>query len=452
MASSEMHVPWLRRLGYGVGDFGLVLSWQLAAIFLLFFSTEVLGLNPAVAGTIVLIGLLFDGVADVTVGVLADRWRQRLGGYRIWLAAGVPFLACGTVLLFWAPPLTGTALLVALVAIHLAFRLAYAVVAIPYGALSSAMTPDSRERGALVGVRQVFATIATLAVALSAQPLVNALGQGDTPRGFFLAALVFALVGALAVLVAWAAARERIGSNEASASAYKLSELAQLVFANSAFLRVAACQLCFALGSTAIVSGAPYFFSHVRNAPETLGPSLGVLIGGMVVFLPVWIALSWRIGKRVTWIVGAVWSAIALVGLSQLIGASLPVFLGAMAVAAFGFAAIQMTSFSMLPDTVEYGEWKSGVKVEAALYSALILVQKIAAGLAAWTVGLGLSWAGHSSATPMTGTAAAAFGSALFLVPAGVILFSLFAIWRYPISTAFHAQLHAEIEVRRKAA
>lgn len=421
MESSE-RLGWGARIGYGIGDFGLVLSWQLAAIFLLFFTTEVLGLDPALAGTLVLVGLIFDGVTDVGMGILADRWRAKLGGYRVWLLIGAPLLAGATALLFWAPPLAGAALVAAVIAIQLAFRLAYTIVAIPYGALTSAQTSDSRERGLLVGLRQVFATSATLVVALAAQPLVAALGDGEERRGFFLTAALLGGVGAVLILAAWASARERADFTSIAAPRYRLSEVLRLVLANTAFLRVAACLLCFALCSTTVVTGAPYFFSYVRDEPETLGLSLGVLIGGVVLFLPVWIALSRRIGKRATWIVGAIWSSIALIALSQLISAPLPVFLGAMAVAAFGFAAVQMTSFSMLPDTVEYGEWTSGVKVEAALYSAMILAQKIAAGAAAWAIGLGLSIAGHTAETPMDGAAAATFGTAMFLIPAGIIL------------------------------
>lgn len=449
MASSDGRLSWGRRLGYGAGDFGLVLSWQLAAIFLLFFSTEVVGLDPALAGALVLAGLIFDGVTDVGMGVIADRMRRRLGGYRVWLLIGAPLLAAATALLFWVPPFQGMELIAAVIAIQLTFRLAYTIVAIPYGSLSSSMTQDSRERGTLVGIRQAFATSATLVVALSAQPLVGALGQGNQQQGFFLAALVFGGLGAILILLAWASVRGAEREIPAEEPSYSISELSRLVMANGAFLRVAACLLCYALCSTIVVTGAPYYFSYVRNEPETLGASLGVLIGGVVIFLPVWIVISGWIGKRATWIVGAVWSSVALAALSQMTAAPLPEFLIAMALASFGFAAVQMTSFSMLPDTVEYGEWRSGVKVEAALYSALILAQKIAAGVAAWGVGVTLSAAGHTADTPLSGEAAQLFGLLMFAVPSGVILLSLIPVWGYPISSAYHAKLVEELDARR---
>jgi GPH family glycoside/pentoside/hexuronide:cation symporter len=436
------------RLGYGAGDYGLVLTFQLAGLFLLFFMTEVLGIPPLAAGLVVMAGLVFDGVSDIGMGVLADRLRGRLGGYRPWLLIGGPLLAGATALMFYAPPLDGPALLAAAVVAQFLFRAAFTIVAIPFGALSSAMTEDSRERSLLVGIRLTFASLAALTVALGVPPAVKALGGDDPARGFLFAAGAVGLLAMAFVWIAYAAAREP--KPEVSAAPhYRIADLPGMAARNGPFLQVAVCALLYATAQGLILAGAPYFFSFVRAEPETLGLSLGVMIGGVAVFVPLWTVIARRIGKRASWIVGAIWSVLALVGLSLSVSAPLPLFLLGMAAAAFGFAAINLVGFAMLPDTVEYAEWRYGVRVEAALFAALTLSQKVGVGLAAALSGFLLWQAGHSAATPMTGAGAQLFGAALFLAPAGLLAASIFAIWRYPLSTRLHARLVRALEWRR---
>lgn len=448
MTASPRSLPVWRMLGYGVGDFGLVLTWQSVGFFLLFFLTEIVGLDPALAGGLIFVGLVWDGVTDIAMGVVADRTRTRWGRYRPYLLLGAPLLAVSFAAVFWVPPLKGAALIAALLGIQLTFRLAFTVVAIPYGALSSAMTLDARERGTLSGFRITCSTLAALAVALAMPPLVEALGAGDLRRGYFHAAIVIGCCAAVIVVISFFATSEHHSSLE-SGEHYRVQELPRVIIQNTAFLRVAACMVCYATGQALVVSGLPYYFSYVRAEPAALGPSLAVLIAGVAVFVPIWTLIARRIGKRMTWIIGAVWSAVSLIVLALFAQAPLPVLLVAMSAAAFGFAAIQLTSFAMLPDTVEFGEWRSGVRVEAALFSALTLSQKVAVGVSAWILGMVLSSVGHTAQTPMTGASAEYFASILFLAPAATILVSLAAIWGYPISADLHARLVRDLRDRK---
>jgi GPH family glycoside/pentoside/hexuronide:cation symporter len=98
---------------------------------------------------------------------------------------------------------------------------------------------------------------------------------------------------------------------------------------------------------------------------------------------------------------------------------------------------------------VEFGEWQSGVRVEAALFAALTLSQKVATGIAAAGSGLMLELVGHSKLSPMAGAGAQAFGVMIFVAPALAIALSLLAIWRYPLSTALHARLVRALAWRR---
>jgi GPH family glycoside/pentoside/hexuronide:cation symporter len=336
--------------------------------------------------------------------------------------------------------------------IQLLFRLCFTIVGIPYGALSSAMTKSSDERGVLTGYRMTFSTFASLLVAVGVPPAVEWLGGASARLGYFLTASCVGCAAMLLILVCFASSREPQDDSIAASRIYRIGELPSLLTANDAFLRVAACIACQATSMAILLSGAPYFFTYVRSEPESLGPSMALLISGVALSIPIWTLVSRRIGKRATWMAGAAWAALAL-GLSAFVAQGpYPVFLAMVGLASIGIGAVVLTSFAMLPDTVEYGEWKTGRRVEAGLFSALVLAQKAATGFATWLIGLLLQWIEHSPQTPMTGAGAQLFGLALYLIPAALLTSSILIIRRYPLSATFHAQLVNDIAVRKRLA
>ena len=54
-----------------------------------------------------------------------------------------------------------------------------------------------------------------------------------------------------------------------------------------------------------------------------------------------------------------------------------------------------MNFWSIVPDTVEYGELRSGVRAEAFIFGFVTLVQKVALGLSSAFLGLYLGWIGY---------------------------------------------------------
>lgn len=91
------------RIGYGVGDFANNMMFTPVNIFVTYFFTNILGIGAGVVGTILLISRLFDGVSDLIVGILMEKFNSKHGKARPWLLWWcVPF-AISLVLLFTAP-------------------------------------------------------------------------------------------------------------------------------------------------------------------------------------------------------------------------------------------------------------------------------------------------------------------------------------------------------------
>lgn len=221
-----------RKVGYGAGDFGFNLFFSTASLYLLYYYTDVLGLPPATAGWIFAVALIWDAVFDPVMGYLASRTRTRWGRYRPYILFGAVPLAASWILIFVPTGLTGTALLLAALAFHVLFRTLYAVVSMPYLALTAVITSDSADRGVLAGVRMAFAATCGLFAAFSTLKFVSAFGGGQ--RGFLWTAVLFGALAALIFAVVFASTRERVESDQ-SAPEPSAADMLRMLRGNHAF-------------------------------------------------------------------------------------------------------------------------------------------------------------------------------------------------------------------------
>ena len=171
---------WGVRLGFGAGDLAQNLVFSAVGTYLLFFSTDVVGLAPSAVATMFLVVQLADALWNLFAGVLVDRHHPPWGKYRSYLLlAGIPF-ALFAVLCF-ANPLGNAGgawkTLYACTA-YAGFTLLFTLVNVAYGALGASLTRDTDEITTLTAVR-IFLANAGCLVAMAGVPLlVAALGGG----------------------------------------------------------------------------------------------------------------------------------------------------------------------------------------------------------------------------------------------------------------------------------
>jgi len=169
---------WKVRIGFGAGDFAQNLVYPAAAMYLLFFYTDVLGIAPSSAAAIFLVAQIVDFVWNPFAGAFIDSRTPRLGKYRTWLlAAGLP-LAALAVMCFWNPfgELGGILKTVYAAATYIAFSMSFTLVNVAYGALGASLSRDTDEITVLTATRIFLANAACLAVAAGVPILVGAFG------------------------------------------------------------------------------------------------------------------------------------------------------------------------------------------------------------------------------------------------------------------------------------
>lgn len=173
--SSSEQLYLTTKLAFGAGDIGPALTANLLVFFLLPFFTNVAGLNPSLAGSVLFIGKIADAINDPIVGILSDRTRTKWGRRLPWIIfSAIPF---GLIFfLQWVVPhfsdnqgLNTTLLFIYYLIIGVVFNLFYTAVNLPYQALTPELTQDYNERTSLNSFRFSFSIGASILSLILAQ-------------------------------------------------------------------------------------------------------------------------------------------------------------------------------------------------------------------------------------------------------------------------------------------
>lgn len=192
------------KIAYGAGDMGPAITANLLVFFLLYFFTNVAGLPPGLAGSILAIGKIGDAINDPVAGILSDRTRSRWGRRLPWMLFGtIPFGIF--FFLQWIVPnfsndkvTNDWGLFIYYVAIAIFFNLAYTAVNLPYTALTPELTQDYNERTNLSSFRFAF-SIGGSILSLLLEKFISAVYPDDPTQKYFILGIVSTLVCVIAL-------------------------------------------------------------------------------------------------------------------------------------------------------------------------------------------------------------------------------------------------------------
>lgn len=447
-ATAPTRVGFGRKVGYGIGCFGTDIYWQSTSFFLLFYYTDVLGLGASTAGFIYMAALVWDGLIDPVMGVIANRTRTRFGRYRPYILFASPLLALSFVAMFLPVGLAGAPLVAWALFTHMLFRTAYTIVSIPYGALSAEMTGDSAERAGLAAARVMFGTVAGFGVALATLPLVRILGDGDRAHGFLLLSMLYGLASVVAFLITFLATREE--PERAARHEPSLADISRMLVANRPFQIVVLAIIVASIGSVFTSKTLVYFATYRLGDPELAGRLFALLVGAIVLLTPAWLWVARRTSKRFVWITGGLIGVVAGLLLWAYDGQDPRIVAAIFLLSAIGTSGIPFTFWSMIPDTVEYGEWLTGARSEGSIFGLVSLAQKVALGVGVGAVGVALDGIGYRPNQPQTDAAILGLHAMVSLVPACFGLAAVALISFYRLDGPLHGRISRVVARRRQ--
>lgn len=350
-------VPFHRRISYALTDTGGNLLYSIIGAYLLYFYTDVFGLSVGVAGTLLLVTRLVDAIDAPLWGIIVDRTRSKYGQsrpYFLWLC--FPF-AVFTILTFTTPNLDGTWKVVYAAVTYILAGIAYTGISTPITSILPNLSRNTDERVVLNSFRMVGGNVGNFAAVTFTLPLVAFFGAGNDQKGFFWTLCVFGVVSIIMFLIAFADLKE-INTEKIKAIPFKSSFKAMK--GNWPWIILVIANLLFWIALTIRTSTLVYYFEynigHKELVPLINGISVIQVIG--MVLIPFIVKFS---NKYSTMIFGFILAVLGQIVLF-FAGDHISFLIVGWIIACIGSGIACSMPFAMLSDTVDYGEWKSGLR------------------------------------------------------------------------------------------
>jgi sugar (glycoside-pentoside-hexuronide) transporter len=365
MPSSHSGPPLLAtRLSYATPEIGGQLIFCVISFYLLKFYTDVYGLPVAAAGAILLIARCVDAIDAPVWGIIFDKTRSRWGRSRPWfLWLCVPFAGFG-VLTFYTPHL-GTAGKIAYAACtYVLCSILYTGINTPVTSILAGLTRSVRERVTLTTFRMFGSKFGVLIVNLTLLRLVAGFGHGNNRRGFFLVMLLYAAGSVVLFLIAFRNLRETVQDDPRRLS---VRESVRALRGNGPWLITFVSSLLFWIAFIARISAAPYYFEYLMHRANlvSIANSLDVVSLASILFLPWFCRIT---SKRNVWVLGLLGSVIGqLIVYAGTGSRSVAIVMAGWTVGFLASGVAMALPFSILATSIDYGEWKTGIRAAGFL-------------------------------------------------------------------------------------
>jgi GPH family glycoside/pentoside/hexuronide:cation symporter len=439
------------KLLYGVADLGIAMLTASIQFFLLIFYTDIAHIDPAMAGTALMVGkLTWDAVNDPVFGFISDKTRTRRGRRRPFMLLGAIPLGLATWLMFSIPEgLMGWRAFLAVLVTFLLFDTCHTMVSVTYYAMTPELTYDYKERTSLTTVREVYTVVGYILGAAATTALAGFyqhLFHWTSRASYSAMGATFGAIAAVTVLTTALTVKERKRELVPS-SMPPLKAFAQ-TFKNKPFMRLMAAQLLSSFSFTLLTTLLPYYLIYQINMEAQMPIVMLLMLVAIGAFLFPWKAISDRINKGPSYALGLFIASLAVIATFFYPHAPTPLIYLTALVAGLGFSGQWVFPWSMLPDVIEYDQSVTGERHEGVYYGMWAFLGKFTGALGIAVAGWALKLFGYAANQPQTSHAL--LGIRLFFgpVPAVVLLASLPLLIWYPITRASHAKMVEKLRAK----
>lgn len=365
---------------YGFGDLASQFVWTFVGSYLTIYYTDIVGLAPAIVSVIMMGARIWDAINDPMMGAIAERTRSKFGRFRPYIAFGCPFLAIFAVLTFTNPFGGGSAAGAIWAAVtYIIAGMLHTLVNIPYAALSGVMTEDANQRNKINTSRNIGMNLGLVIVnALSAGLALRFSSEGAevaNGHGYMMTALIYAIISIPLFLIVFATAKEKVQPMHGT-QAFSFKDTVNNLVRNKYLMIITLIMLLQMTAFMGRIAVTSYYVIYCLGSFTMIAlimtiPSLGGIIGSF--FVPFF---AKRFGKRAV-LMGSM--LIQAVGLLVIYFAPFDnitmVLVGCWIFGLFN-VGFPMT-LSMVADSVDYMELKTGIRTDGTAYATYGLATKV---------------------------------------------------------------------------
>lgn len=435
------------KLIYGSGDVGLNMMYTLFSSYVLMFYTDVIGLNPAVIGTCILASKIMDGISDLIAGQWIDKHKGAKGHcIPILTKWSIPMLL-SVVFVFLVP---NTSLPIRIVFIMVTYNLfntvTYTVVSAAHSTLASYVTDDPTTRSQMMIYKMMFAAITQTVMASAILPVVNMCGGRDSQTAWVKAVLLFGVIGLVFLGLNAFCVKERVDNPQPPENLIKGVGVA---LKNKYWILTIFIGILVNVVLMFNLSVSTYYLKEVMQNEALMGIWVAVCnIPGIFIALLIPGLLTKGFSKRTLSLVG-----IGIMFVGQLGFILLPTsstsLLATGLIKGIGFGFPMGMGNAMVADTMDYGEWKTGVRVQGVLMAAANVGTKLGQGLLTSLFGVFLSVVGYNGMLKTQAVSTVKGIDAFFQWGPMVVIILLFVLtWFYKVE-AMNPKISKELVERR---
>ena len=456
-------LSWLQRFGFGSGDLAQNLIYQTISMYLLFFYTNIYGLDPADAATMFLVVRLVDVLWDPLVGTYVDKHNPKLGKYRSYLVLGGIPLTGFAILCFWngfAPSLVYAYIT------YVGMSMLYTLINVPYGALNSSLTRDTDEITTLTSVRMFLANVGGLCVA-SGIPLVVALfapkdaeGEAiintpDAASAWFTTMGIYAIVGMLLLIFCFTQTKERVVMDEKDMDDVKVSDL-WTEFVRNRPLRILAFFFitAFAMMSVGNAAGAYFMNSNLHGSAQELSIFMALGSAPAFLFMPLVPWFKRMVGKKnmfYLFLGAAIVGMGMLYFISKMDQPSMMMIYVAQFIKSTGVIVATGYMWALVPEVISYGEYTTGRRISGIVNALTGLFFKAGMTFGSIVGPAVLAYVGYNSKTiDQTPFAEEGILWLVCVIPAILLGLAMFIISKYELTDEVIDDINKKIEARNK--
>jgi GPH family glycoside/pentoside/hexuronide:cation symporter len=444
-------VPLVKKIAYAAPAYALAVVGIPIYVYIPKFYTDVVGINVMLMGYILLSVRIFDAVTDPAIGFISDRTNTIFGRRRPFIAIGSFFVSLSMYFLFNPPEASPSYSALWFGGCIYALFFFWTLVSVPYESLGPEITFDYHERISLFGIRDGFLIAGTLAAAGS-PALVEWLfnlsdtAQGERTKFFWIAVMYSPLVIGFSwwcVLSLKELPKKRVKRPMGIAKGLRQTGR------NRPFVILLIAYTISAIGNNLPATLILFYVEYVLQSNSADFFLLIYFVTG-IIFLPGWIFISRRIGKKKAWLTSMALNTGAFFGVFFL-GPGDAVIYGVLVfLSGVGFGATLAIPSAIQADVIDYDEWLTGERREGQYIGLWSISKKLAAAVG---VGAGLSILGAAGYTPnveQSEQVKLALRTLYALVPSVCNLIAILIAMAYPISSKVHENIRKAIDDRNK--
>ncbi|MCF7926781.1 MAG: glycoside-pentoside-hexuronide (GPH):cation symporter [Candidatus Izimaplasma sp.] len=382
------------KLSFAIGGFGKDMMFAMSTIMMFYFN-DLLGINPAFLGVMMMVVRIWDAVNDPIMGTIVDKTKTRWGKFRPWILTGTIINAIIVILLFLNPNFdtNSTRQLVYITTLYTLWGMSYTLMDIPFWSLIPTLSRSQKERESVSVLTRLFTSVGYFIIAGGYISIAKLLGGGnnnsDKIQGLFYLAVIVAIVFIICELITVTNVKEKITVYDNKS----LKEMFTLLKQNDQLLVVMIVILIINF-TLYITSGMAIYYITYAIGNEDLF-FVFIALGGIlqVIGSVIYPLFSNKFTRKQIYNIAIV---LQLIGFLLLFGNafifdSIVLLLFVFASFVFlGQGLFMVLQTVLLSDTVEYGEYKNHKRSESLVFSVQTFIVKMAMGLSLGVIGIGL--------------------------------------------------------------